>query len=38
MFRKCEIHCGGRGEANMSLRESLAHIGKGEAISLRDGG
>jgi len=38
MFRKCEIHCVGMGEANMSLLESLAHIGKGEAISLRDGG
>jgi len=34
LFRKVEIHCVGMGEASMSLLESLAGAGKGEAINL----
>lgn len=38
LFRKCEIHCVGMGEANMSILQRIAGIGKGKAISLRSGG
>ena len=34
LFRKVEIHCVGMGGAQMSILETLAMIGKGQAIDL----
>ena len=35
LFRRCEIHCVGMGEANMNTLQRIAAIGGGKALNLR---
>jgi hypothetical protein len=34
LFRKVEIHCVGMGDAQMSILETIASLGKGQALDL----